>query len=156
MARVEHFHDPRAPKATSLVPAVTVVVANDSGHLLLQRRVDNGLWALPGGVVEIGETVQDAAGREVAEETGMDVEITGLVGIYSDPRHVIEYSDGEVRQQFAICFAARLLGGHLQASGESSDVRFVAPEDLGSLDMHESTRLRISHFLARRPTPYIG
>jgi ADP-ribose pyrophosphatase YjhB (NUDIX family) len=48
--------------------------------------------------------------REVKDETGIEVEVTGLVGIYSDPGHVIAYSDGEVCQKFNICFAARMTG----------------------------------------------
>jgi ADP-ribose pyrophosphatase YjhB (NUDIX family) len=61
--------------------------------------------------------------REVVEETGVTVEITGLVGIYSDPRHVIAYSDGEVRQQFNVCLRARPTGGMPRATEEASEAR---------------------------------
>jgi ADP-ribose pyrophosphatase YjhB (NUDIX family) len=154
--RVDYYDDPAAPAPTRIVPAVTAVVTDGSGAILLQRRADNGLWALPGGVVEVGETVAQTIVREVKEETGLDVEPTELVGVYSDPRHVIAYADGEVRQQFSLCFAARIVGGALRGSDESTDVRFVALADLDTLPMHPAQRLRIAHFLERLPTPYIG
>src|SRR5262245_3038067 len=97
--RVDYYDDPAAPAPNRIVPAVSAVVADEAGELVLQRRADNGLWALPGGVVEVGESVAQAVVREVKEETGLDVEPVGLVGVYSDPRHVIAYADGEVRQQ---------------------------------------------------------
>jgi ADP-ribose pyrophosphatase YjhB (NUDIX family) len=156
VARTEHYNDPSAPLANSIVPAVTAVVVNDAGNILLQKRTDNGLWALPGGAMDIGESISQTVVREVKEETGLDVEPTRIVGIYTNPRHVIEYSNGEVRQQFSICFAARVHGGSLAVSDESTDLRFVAPEDLDQLHIHESMRLRIQHFLERRTTPYIG
>ena len=100
MTRRDFYDDPNAPPPNSIVPAVTVVVANDR-QVLLVRRVDNGKWALPGGAVELGESVPQTAVREAREETGIDVEVCGIVGIFSDPRHIIAYDDGEVRQQFA-------------------------------------------------------
>ena len=86
-----------------------------------------------------------AAVREVREETGIEVEVTGLIGVYSNPRHVIAYTDGQVRQEFSICFRARPVGGEPRTSNESSEVHGVAPADLGGLDVHPSIRLRIEH-----------
>lgn len=102
------------------------------------------------------DSLPGAAVREVKEETGLDVEITGLIGTYTDPRHVIAYSDGEVRRQFNVCFTARVVGGALAISDESTELRFVAPEALDSLPMHHTQRLRIRHFLEHRATPYLG
>ncbi|MEU1287477.1 NUDIX domain-containing protein [Kitasatospora sp. NPDC005856] len=156
MARTEFYDDPDAPKPNRLVVAASAVVADSEGRILLQRRTDNGLYALPGGTMDLGESLPGTAVREVREETGLDVEITGLVGTYTDPRHVIAYSDGEVRQQFNICFTARVTGGELRISDESTDLRFVAPGDIGGLPMHHTQRLRLEHYLARRATPYLG
>lgn len=156
MARIDYFDDPQAPPANNVVPSVTAVVTDENEGLLLVHKTDNDLWALPGGGHDIGESIRDTVVREVKEETGIDVEVTGIVGTYTDPRHVMAYDDGEVRQQFSICFTTRLVAGQLQTSNETKEVRFVPPERLNELNMHPSMRLRIDHYLQRRPTPYIG
>lgn len=156
MARAEYYDDPHAPKPNSMVVAASAVVTDDAGRILLQRRRDNNLWALPGGGMDLGDSLPGTAVREVKEETGLDVEITGLVGTYTDPRHIIEYSDGEVRRQFNVCFTARIIGGTLAISDESTELRFVRPADLDSLPMHHTQRLRLEHFLEHRSAPYLG
>ena len=79
------------------------MVVNDAGDVLLIRRSDNGNWAVPGGAIDLGESMTQAAVRETLEETGIQCRITGLVGIYTDPKHVILYtSNGEARQEFSI------------------------------------------------------
>lgn len=86
MGRTEYYDDPNAPKANSIVVAVTAFITDDQDRVLLIQRTDNGRWAMPGGQQEIGETITQTAIRETKEETGIDIEITGLIGIYSDPR----------------------------------------------------------------------
>ncbi|MGW1542277.1 NUDIX hydrolase [Streptomyces sp. NPDC002309] len=156
MARVDYFNDPKAPEANSIVPSVTAVTRNEAGEVLLIHKTDNDLWALPGGGVDVGESAPHAAVRETKEETGFDVEVTGLVGIYTNPAHVMAYDDGEVRQQFSICFRARIVGGEARTSSESKEVAFVHPDRLDSLNIHPSMRMRIDHGLTERPTPYLG
>jgi ADP-ribose pyrophosphatase YjhB (NUDIX family) len=104
--RIEHLNDPQAPPATRLVPAASAIVADAAGRILLQRRTDNALWSIPGGAMEVGESIAQTAVREVKEETGLEVAPERLVGIYSNPRHVVEYADGEVRQQFSTALPA--------------------------------------------------
>ncbi len=157
MGRRDYYDDPDAPKPNSIVPAVTAVVEDEQGRVLLIHRVDNGRWALPGGQVEVGERVAETVVREVREETGIEVEVVGLTGIYSDPKHVIAYDDGEVRQQFALSFRARPIGGSLRGSDEGSEVRWLSSSELDGLDIHPSMRLRIQHGLDQSPTaPHIG
>lgn len=106
--RIDYYDDPEAPRANSLVPSFNVVVINDAAEILMIRRTDNGNWALPGGAIDLGESVAQAAVREALEESGIQCAVTGIVRIYSDPRHVILYtSDGEVRQEFSIVLTAR-------------------------------------------------
>lgn len=155
MTRIEHYNDPDAPKANSLIPAASAVVANDQGEILLQRRSDNDLWSIPGGAMEPGETIRQTAVREVREETGIEVEPTRLVGIYSDPNHVVEYSDGEVRQQFSVCLACEPVGGELSTSDESLEVGYFASDAIEAMNMHASIRRRISDYLAGHSAPVI-
>jgi len=122
MTRTDYYADENAPKPNSLVVAASVVVTDAEGRVLLLQRTDSGNWALPGGAMEIGESLPACAVREVREEAGLDIEITGLVGTYTDPKHVIAYADGEVRQQFNICFTGRIVGGRLAESAESTRV----------------------------------
>jgi ADP-ribose pyrophosphatase YjhB (NUDIX family) len=154
MARIDHYRSPDAPAANSIVVAVTAFVQDENGRLLLIRRTDNDLYAIPGGALELGETLTQTVQREVMEETGIAVEVTGLIGIYSDPDHVIEFTDGEVRQEFSICFRANPTGGEPRTSNESKEVLWVAPSDLDRLKIHPSIRLRIHHGLENSPEPY--
>jgi len=156
MARVDYFEDPAAPKANSVVPSTTAIVSDGQGRIALVKRKDNELWALPGGGMELGESIEQGAVREVKEETGLDVEVDGLVGVYTNPHHVMAYDDGEVRQQFSLCFTTKLLGGELQFDDESTDIAWVAEGDLVSYPMHPSMRLRVQHFFDRRALPYLG
>lgn len=132
------------------------MVTDAEGRILFQRRRDNDLWALPGGGMEMTDSLPGTAVREVKEETGLDVEITGLVGTYTDPRHVIAYTDGEVRRQFNVCFTARVVGGQLAISDESTELRFIHVDEIGDLPMHHTQQLRIRHFLEHRERPYLG
>ena len=150
MARHDHWHDPAAPTANSLVVAVSAVVI-EAGRLLVIRRTDNGLWSLPGGGMEPGETVGGAVIREVREETGYDVKPTRLVGVFSDPAHVVAYDDGEVRQAFSLCFDCILIAGTARTSSESSAVEWISLSELDQLDMHQANRERVRVALTSGP-----
>jgi len=95
--------------------------------------------------------------RETQEETGITCEITGLVGIYTNPHHVIRYtSNNEVRQEFSIVFTARPVAGELRPSSESSEPQWVSPAAVPDLPMHPSMRQRIQHYPDKRPEPWLG
>jgi ADP-ribose pyrophosphatase YjhB (NUDIX family) len=154
--RIDYHDDPNAPKPNSMVPSVNVVVANGAGEILLIRRSDNDNWALPGGAIDLGESAAQAAVRETQEETGIDCEITGLVGIYTDPKHIILYtSNGEARQEFSIVMTARPVGGEPMTSSESTEVRWVPSTDVQGYRMDRAMRSRIGHYLERRTSPVI-
>ncbi|MFR9805877.1 NUDIX domain-containing protein [Pseudonocardia sp. RS010] len=137
-----------------MVIALSALVRDDAGRLLMIRRTDNDKHAIPGRRHELGETMTEAVIRETIEETGITVEVTGLIGIYSNPHHPMAYDDGEVRQEFSICFRARPVGGEPRTSDESSEVRWVDPAKLDELDIHLSIRLRIDHGLQERAEPF--
>jgi ADP-ribose pyrophosphatase YjhB (NUDIX family) len=156
MTRTDYYHDRNAPGANSLVPGASAIVTDDQGRVLLHRHSDNERWALPGGAMDIGETIAQCAEREVREETGLVVKACRVVGVYSDPDHVFAYSDGEVRQEFSVCFACQFLSGEISKSNESLEVKFWPVKDLDTLDMHPSIRLRISHYLTGKPEAFIA
>jgi ADP-ribose pyrophosphatase YjhB (NUDIX family) len=105
---------------------------------------------------ELGESMPDAVRREIREETGLEIEITGLVGLYTDPTHVMAYDDGEVRQEFTVMFRARVAGGQLRPSDESTEVRFIDPSEFAALPIHETVRIRLRHATENRTEPYLG
>ncbi|MEV0199813.1 NUDIX domain-containing protein [Nonomuraea sp. NPDC050691] len=150
MGRVEYWNDPNAPKANSLVPACGTVTVDEAGRILMQRRRDTGQWALPMGKMEIGETPTECAVRETAEETGVRVEPVGLLGVYSDPGHIVAYTDGEIRQEYEVMLIARPIGGQPGANDEASDVRWVAPESLSDLDIHPTQWRQLRDYLEGR------
>jgi ADP-ribose pyrophosphatase YjhB (NUDIX family) len=154
--RIDYFDDPSAPRPTRIVPGVAVAVTDDGGQLLMIRRTDNDMWAIPGGAQEVGETPLEAARREVHEETGVACEITGLIGIFSSPRNVVEYTtDGEVRQEFSILLAGRAVGGEVTTSSESREVAWYDREDVLDRPMTPAQERRIRCFLEFDGTPYL-
>lgn len=154
--RIDYFDDPNAPHPTRIVPAVAVAVVNDAGQLLMIRRTDNDQWAIPGGQQEVGETPVQAARREVLEETGIRCEVTALVGIFSNPRYVVEYtSNGEVRQEFSILFTGHPVGGAITTSSESRKVTWCDRDKVLQLNMTPAQRRRVRHFLEFTGAPFL-
>jgi ADP-ribose pyrophosphatase YjhB (NUDIX family) len=156
MSRRDLLDDPKAPKANKLVPAASAIVLDDADRILLLKRTDNEYWSIPGGGMEPGESIAETVIREVREETGIEARVEKLLGVYSNPNHVSVYDDGEVRQQFSVCFLCRAIGGSLRTSKESSDVRFFELAESGELAIHPSIRLRIQHYAENRAEPVIG
>jgi 8-oxo-dGTP diphosphatase len=105
---------------------VDVVIPSGEGVVLIRRGSDpfEGRWALPGGFVEVGEMVETAATREAAEETGLAVELAGLVGVYSDP-------DRDPRgHNVSVAFLARVLSGDLVAATDAAEVAALDPDSV--------------------------
>ena len=151
MVRQEYYHDPDAPPANSLTPTAFAAVRDDAGRILLVRRADTGNWELPGGRVELGEAAVAAAEREVAEESGVVIRVTDLLGVYSDPGHIMVYpATGEARQQFAVCFHARPVeGGPEPDHDETCEAAWVHPRQVPQMPMHPSMRRRVGSARAR-------
>jgi ADP-ribose pyrophosphatase YjhB (NUDIX family) len=145
--RVDYWDDPDAPAGTSRKPSASVVVRNHAGELLLLRRADSGRWTIPTGGLKRHETLRECAVRECLEETSLTVELTGLVGVFSDPRHRAAYPDGEVRVPVNVCFYATPVAGTLAIDAESTEAAWVAPAALDDYDIHPSMLRRISHAL---------
>ncbi|GIE86812.1 NUDIX domain-containing protein [Actinoplanes regularis] len=155
MGRIEYYDDPKAPKANTLIPASNLLVVNEDGGILFQRRRDTGQWALPGGAQDIGETPAECAVRECLEETGIIAEVTGFLGVYSNPKHIVAYTDGEIRQQYEATYIGRPIGGDFTVNEEADAVRYLLPEDLGGYDIHPSMIQQMEDYLGGS-YPYLG
>jgi len=143
MARRDYFYDPEAPKPNSIHPAAAVALFNSSGNLLLLRRKDNDKWTMPGGTLDFGESMADCAVREVREETGLQIRLTDLIGTYTDPHILIAYSDGEVRQEYTLVYAAEIESGELEIDDESKEATWVPLSSAVELPLAESQLRRL-------------
>src|SRR6476646_3680130 len=144
----EYYQDPNAPRADDVLPAAFAAVRNVAGEVLLVRRIDDGYWELPGGRIDVGESAAQAVIREVAEESGVAIALTGLSGVYSDPTHVLLDPDGTVHQQLALCFHAtpstsRPTGDPRPDGTETQEAAWCAPAAVANLPMHPAMRLRV-------------
>ncbi|CAM3648232.1 NUDIX domain-containing protein [Erysipelothrix urinaevulpis] len=113
-------------------PAIAVAIFNENHEILLQKRKDLNQWGLISGHIEIGETVKEAVIREVKEETGLIVNITRMIGVYSDPTsQIIHYPNGKTTHFITNYFEAEIIGGKLRIDeSESVDIRFFKPNEL--------------------------
>jgi 8-oxo-dGTP pyrophosphatase MutT (NUDIX family) len=119
--------------------------------VLLVRRADDGYWELPGGRIEVGESASAAVVREVAEEAGVTVKVTGLAGVYSDPGHVLAYPhERGTYQQLAVCFHALSPDHDAQPDQEETTAAaWFDPDHTTQLAMHPAMRQRLTHALAQ-------
>lgn len=121
------------------------LIRNAEGKILLQKRIDplipeaNGKWEFPGGVVEFGETPSQAAVREVAEETGCDIEIIRLLPFAHS--RVWQRTDGQVIQAFVWCFETRYMGGEPRSLDKKvSEIQWYGKEEIAALDTLPGTK----------------
>ncbi len=123
--------NPYGGTPTALRVSVNALILNDDGQVLLQHRADNGYWNLPGGGLELGESLETALHREVMEETGLTVRVVRLVGVYSDPAiTTMAYPDGRVLQYVTALFKCRVLSGQPRADHESLALGWFSPSAL--------------------------
>jgi 8-oxo-dGTP pyrophosphatase MutT (NUDIX family) len=151
MIRPERDYD----KALGIRPSVSAVIFDRRGRLLLQQRSDGGQWGLPGGSVEIGESVTEAAAREVLEETGLTVRVRRLIGVYSDPTlQVVRYPDGNVWHYVSVCFECTVKGGELTTCDETLALEYFPLRRLPAT-LLPNHRIRIRDARARRAVAFI-
>ncbi len=147
--------EPDADRAIALRTSVSAVIQDRRGRLLLQQRSDGGQWGLPGGSVEIGESVTAAVVREVREETGLTVAVGPLIGVYSDPAlQIVRYPDGNVWHYVNLCFRCSVRGGELTTCDETLELRYFALDRLPAT-LLPNHRVRIRDARARRTAAFI-
>lgn len=135
----------RAGKDGKLAVGCSAAVFDEKKErILLIRRADNGMWAVPGGYMEAGENFMEACAREVFEETGLHVQAKRLVSIYTNPHLLLEYADGNQWQLVVLHFEAEIMSGELSQSDESTELRFYTAEEMANLDMGLLDRFRVA------------
>lgn len=138
--RIKGWNQPPFAWPEDIKAGVAGIILDQEEQVFLMKRADNGLWGIPSGHVELGETVEEAIMREIYEETGLQVKVTRLIGVYSDPTsQVFEYPDGRVNHFITTCFQCEVVGGALQIENdETLDAKYFPinqlPKDL--LHMH--------------------
>ena len=123
--------------------------------VLLTRRTDNGLWCVPGGQVEPGESVAEACEREVMEETGLRVRVVRLAGVYSNPNQLVVYPDGNQVQIVVLNFEAEITGGELGLSNETTEAGFFTLEEMEPLEFLGHHKERILDTFAAQKEAFI-
>ncbi len=124
-------------------------------QVLLTRREDNGRWCLPGGGMDAGESAAEACVRELLEETGLEVRVTKLIGIYTTPDILMEYPDGNRIQPVAFSFEAEITGGELGLSDETTEVGWYTTQEMESMDILEHHIVRIRDGMENRPEAFV-
>ena len=132
-----------------------IILDETKTKVLLTERADNKQWCLPSGGVDPGETVEETCIREVYEETGLNVRVTRLVGVYSDPHRLVEYPDGNKAHVVALSFVAEIIGGELGLSDETTDFGYYSVEEMDELEMLLNHKERIVDALKNSPAPFI-
>ena len=154
MAKI--IHGDRIGRTAELRTGCSAFILDPMGErVLLTRRTDNGQWCLPGGAMEAGESLAEACIREVREETGLEVRILRLVGIYSSPHRIVIYCDGNQWQTVSHNFEAEVIGGQLTLSDETTEFGYFSPEEIGKMDLMEHHREIILDALSRQTAAFI-
>jgi ADP-ribose pyrophosphatase YjhB (NUDIX family) len=123
--------------------------------VLLTRRTDNGRWCLPGGRTESGESITETCLRETLEETGLQVRIVRLLGVYSSPHRLVEYPDGNRYQIVALNFEAEPIGGALTISDETTDYGYFSWDEITRMDVMETHVERLTDVFSGQPAPFV-
>lgn len=137
---------------TRLRTGVGVILRDAQGRILLEKRSDNGMWGIPGGGIDPGESVQEAALREIKEETGLTIRIIKLIGVYSElsQQRIVTYPNkGDVCHLVDVVVEARALSGTLTPSPESETLEFFKPQDVPT-DLAPPSRAPLQDALNRR------
>ncbi len=144
-----HFGE-RIGRLGSLRIGCSAVIFDDQRRVLLTRRADNGQWCLPGGAMEAGESAAETCRREVLEETGLQIRIRRLIGVYSNRDALIEYPDGNKAQIVVLNFEAEVTGGKPGLSEETTEIGYFTPEEIEGMDLLGHHKMRIRDALLQR------
>ena len=132
------------------IGACAVIFDQNHEKILLTKRADNGLWCLPGGKMESGESVEECCLREVFEETGLHVNVKRLIGVYSNRDQLVVYPDGNKVQIVVLSFEAEIVSGKPGLSDETTDHGYFRMSEIESMPMHDRHKERIQDALGNQ------
>lgn len=128
-----------------MVNATAIVIANENNEILLEKRSDNQLWGLPGGLLELDDTIQSAAIREVKEETNLDVILDRFIGVFSNP--FMRWKEADYAKVFTFAFTAKIVGGELKINDdESTELKYFGYEELPPLHSIDTVEIIEQYF----------
>ncbi len=152
----QFLYGDRIGATAKLSPSCAAIIFDDARErILLTRRMDNGRWCLPGGMMDAGESAIECAIREVWEETGLRVRIDRLIGIYTTPHRITVYADGNRFQFAAMTFEATITGGKMGFSDETTEIDWFTPDEIAEIDLMGSHVERIEDALAEQAAAFI-
>jgi ADP-ribose pyrophosphatase YjhB (NUDIX family) len=153
--KTQVLYGERLGKQGKLRLGCSAVIFDEQKRALLTRRVDNGLWCLPGGGMESGESAAEACEREVWEETGLQVRVKRLIGVYSNPDQLVIYPGGDRAFFVVLSFEAEVINGELGLSNETTEAGYFSLEEMEGMPVHARHNLRVADALTNQPEAFI-
>ena len=135
------------------IGSCAVIFDETRTKVLLTKRADNGLWCLPGGKMDSGETIEECCQREVLEETRLEVRPERLIGVYSNRDQLVIYPDGNKVQIIVLSFEAKIIGGEIGLSEETTEFGYFSMNEIESMPMHGHHKERIEDALTNQTIP---
>jgi ADP-ribose pyrophosphatase YjhB (NUDIX family) len=137
-----YYDDPAAPApSVPLLPGAAAIIFDDQERILIMKRTRGPYWCIPGGRMNLGESAQDCCVRETEEETGLQVQIVRLVGLYTNPRSICSYPDGNVHQSYIALFECEVTGGELRESAETARFHWMARSEMDAFTLLPDSRI---------------
>jgi len=125
-----YYNDPTAPKPNvPLLPGAAAIIFNEQRRILIMKRRSGPYWCISGGRMDIGESASDCCIRETKEETGLDVKIIRLIGLYTNPNSICAYPDGNVHQSYIALFECEVVGGELAECEETGQFHWMGQDE---------------------------
>jgi ADP-ribose pyrophosphatase YjhB (NUDIX family) len=149
------LYGPRLGKQGKIRLGCSAAIFDERGRILLTRRSDNGQWCLPGGRMESGESAAEACEREVFEETGLNVRVKRLVGVYSHPDQLVIYPDGNKAHIVALHFEAEIISGELGLSNETTGFGYFTLPELERLEFLGRHKERVIDTMAKQSEAFL-
>lgn len=148
-------NDSKAPKPNKpLVPGVCAVLVNTKNQIFLHKRIDSNLWSLPGGQMQIGESISRCCLREIKEETNIKAKIVKLMGLYTSPRIVFRFPNGNIFQSFVVAFLCRVQHGRVLLNKESRNYQWFNLEEIKKLKTLPLVKKTISDAFTKKQATF--